>query len=241
MRLAALLRTMTVGRVRLLHAWLFAPCAFGLAAQPVIDSTAAPVAGSTYVYLVGDQLSLPGTGAGQVWDASMASTITTDSIAFIDTADASGAFAFPLADVARKALGRETFLLADADGVGHDGPVLPSEQKQPHRGEVDHDSLPGGIGQDKHEGKQHAAAVPGRPDIRIRVGRGEGLVAETEVSRNVRQRVALPDRDHGQLPDDLLALRCIKGMFLDAFVRLIGSGPGPEDPPFRGHGTGLKE
>lgn len=117
MRLAGLLRTMTVGRVRLLHAWLFAPCACGLFAQPVIDSTAAPVAGSTYVYLVGDLLSLPGTGAGQVWDASMASTITTDTIAFIDTADASGAFGFPQADVARKALGRETFLRADADGL----------------------------------------------------------------------------------------------------------------------------
>lgn len=117
MRLAGLLRTMTVGRLRLLHAWLFVLGARGLCAQPVIDSTSAPVAGSTYVYVVGDLLSLPGTGPGQVWDASTTSTITTDTIAFIDTADALGTAAFPQAAVARKAMGRETFLFADGDGL----------------------------------------------------------------------------------------------------------------------------
>jgi hypothetical protein len=103
--------------VRLLHAVLMGLAMAGGHAQPVIDSTSAPAAGSTYVYVVGDLLNLPGTGMGQVWDASMAGTLTTDTVTFIDTADASGAGAFPQAQVVRRGAGRETFLAAGPDGL----------------------------------------------------------------------------------------------------------------------------
>ena len=135
--------------------------------------------------------------------------------------------------------GRRAAFLPDADRVGDDRSVLPPVVKQPHGCQVDHDSFSGGLGKDEHQGQNHAASGLGRPDVHARVGRADFVIAETEVSCDVRQGIAVLNADHGQPADDLIAFRGGEGARFDGFFR--SSRFGPKESHLRRRSTGMKE
>jgi len=99
-----------------------------LTAQPVIDAGSAPAVGQIYDYDIADPLNLPGTGPGQVWDASGAQVNTNAQLQYIAPGMSTAGSSFPDADVVQDEGGNETFLEVGADGlyvIGSYAPGLP--------------------------------------------------------------------------------------------------------------------
>ena len=97
-------------------------------AQPIVDQSCAPSAGTSYTFVLADMLNLSGQGAGQVWDATGALVAGNDVVDFISTGSAVAGASFPTADVVLSTAGGETFIDVASDGlyvIGSYNPNLP--------------------------------------------------------------------------------------------------------------------
>ena len=97
-------------------------------AQPTVDQSCAPTAGSSYTFVLADMLNLSGQGAGQVWDASGAFITGNDVVDFVALGSSVAGASFPTADVVQTSAGNETFIDVASDGlyvIGSYNPNLP--------------------------------------------------------------------------------------------------------------------
>jgi len=112
-----------------------------------------------------------------------------------------------LARHAHLAGGRWPLVGSDTDRVGrhHHRRAVPFEMKEPHGGQVDHNPFSGSVRQDETQGQNDALSCLGHPYIHPRIRRTDCIDPQTEVPRDIRQRIPLFKPDDRQPADDVFS------------------------------------
>src|SRR5512133_3171320 len=122
-------------------------------------------------------------------------------------------------------LRRGSLFGADTDRVGYHGRwvAVTGELKEPHGGQVDHDSFSGSVRQNKTHGQHDAFSGLRHPYIHTWISCTDSIESQAEVPCNIRQRITLFETNEFQPANDILSLCNRKLVSYNMFFHLPGN------------------